>query len=108
MLKIVPTPEFVKQVKKLAKSYKQISNDLESLKQQLLLNPKSGTELGNKCFKIRIANSSIPTGKSGGFRVVTYYFDENNIVRLLLIYSKTEKENISDRELDEILKNNGL
>jgi mRNA-degrading endonuclease RelE of RelBE toxin-antitoxin system len=108
MLKIVPTPEFVKQVKKLAKSYKQISNDLESLKQQLLLNPKSGIELGNKCFKVRVANSSIPTGKSGGFRVVTYYFDENNIVRLLLIYSKTEKENISDRELDEILKNNGL
>jgi len=108
MLKIVPTPEFVKQVKKLAKSYKQISNDLESLKQQLLLNPKSGIELGNKCFKIRVANSSIPTGKSGGFRVVTYYFDENNTIRLLLIYSKTEKENISDRELDEILKNNGL
>jgi mRNA-degrading endonuclease RelE of RelBE toxin-antitoxin system len=63
MLKIVPTPEFVKQVKKLAKSYKQISNDLESLKQQLLLNPKSGIELGNKCFKVRLANSSIPTGK---------------------------------------------
>ncbi len=108
MLKIVPTPEFAKQVKKLAKSYKQISNDLEALKQQLLLNPKSGTELGSKCFKVRLANSSIPTGKSGGFRVVTYYFDENDIIRLLLIYSKTEKENISDRELDEILENNGL
>jgi len=108
MLKIVPTPEFIKQVKKLAKSYKQISNDLESLKQHLLLNPKSGTELGSKCFKVRLANSSIPTGKSGGFRIVTYHFDEKNIIRLLLIYSKTEKENISDRELDEILKNNGL
>ncbi|SFV53500.1 hypothetical protein MNB_SM-4-1430 [hydrothermal vent metagenome] len=108
MLKIVPTPEFIKQVKKLAKSYKQISKDLESLKQQLLLNPKSGTKLGSKCFKVRLANSSIPTGKSGGFRVVTYYFDENDVIRLLLIYSKTEKENISDRELEEMLKNNAL
>ena len=108
MLKIVPTPEFVKQVKKLAKSYKQISKDLESLKQQLLKNPKSGIELGNKCFKIRLANSSVPTGKSGGFRVITYYFDENNIVRLLLIYSKSEKENISDRELIDVLKSNDL
>ncbi len=108
MLKIVPTPEFIKQVKKLAKSYKQISKDLESLKQQLLLNPKDGTKLGNKCFKVRLANSSIPTGKSGGFRVVTYYFDENDVIRLLLIYSKTEKENISDRELEEILKDNAL
>lgn len=72
MLKIVPTPEFIKQVKKLAKSYKQIVKDLESLKKQLIKNPKTGTELGNKCFKIRLANSSIPTGKSGGFRIVTY------------------------------------
>ncbi len=68
MLKIVPTPEFVKQVKKLAKSYRQISHDLEYLKEQLFLNPKIGTKLGNKCFKIRVSNSSIPTGKSGGFR----------------------------------------
>jgi len=40
MLKIVPTPEFIKQVKKLAKSYTQISKDLEWLNQQLLQNPK--------------------------------------------------------------------
>ena len=84
MLKIVPTPEFMKQVKKLAKSYKQIGKDLESLKEQLLQNPKIGTELGNKCFKIRLANSSIPTGKSGGFRIITYYIDDKDVIRLLI------------------------
>ncbi|MBL1245131.1 MAG: hypothetical protein COA39_012285 [Sulfurimonas sp.] len=108
MLKIVPTPEFIKQVKKLAKSYKQIVKDLESLKKQLIKNPKTGTELGNKCFKIRLANSSIPTGKSGGFRIVTYYIDDKNIIRLLLIYTKTEKENISDSELRKVLVSNNL
>lgn len=108
MLKIVPTPEFVKQVKKLAKSYKQISKDLESLKQQLLQNPKIGTELGNKCFKVRLSNSSISTGKSGGFRIITYCIDDKNIIRLLIIYAKTEKENVSDRELNEVIKNNNL
>ncbi len=108
MLKIVPTPEFIKQVKRLAKTYRQIANDLESLKKQLVKNPKIGTELGGKCFKIRVANSSIPTGKSGGFRVVTYFIDNNDTIRLLLIYSKTEKENISDKELEEVLKNNDL
>ncbi|MBT4123946.1 MAG: type II toxin-antitoxin system RelE/ParE family toxin [Candidatus Pacebacteria bacterium] len=108
MLKIVPTPEFIKQVKKLAKTYKQVSNDLELLKKQLILNPKTGIELGGKCFKLRLANSSIPTGKSGGFRVVTYYIDDNDTIRLLLIYSKSEKENISNKELEDVLKNNGL
>ena len=108
MLKIVPTPEFVKQVKKLAKSYKKIANDLESLKKELLQNPKAGIELGNKCFKIRLANSSIPTGKSGGFRIITYYLDDKGVIRLLLIYTKKEKENISDKELSEVIKSNNL
>ena len=108
MLKIIPTPEFVKQVKKLAKTYKQIGNDLESLKKELTLNPKIGRELGGKCFKIRVVNSSIPTGKSGAFRVVTYYIDDNDIIRLLLIYLKTEKENISIKELEVVLRNNDL
>lgn len=34
--------------------------------------------------------------------------DNKNIIRLLLIYTKTEKENISDREIKEVLKNNNL
>jgi mRNA-degrading endonuclease RelE of RelBE toxin-antitoxin system len=108
MLKIVPTPEFVKQVKKLAKSYKSISGDLESLKTELLQNPRSGTELGNNCFKIRLPNSSIPTGKSGGFRIITYYIDNMGIVRLLLIYAKTQRESVSDREIQEVIQKNDL
>ncbi len=71
-------------------------------------NPKISTELGNKCFKVRLANSSIPTGKSGGFRIITYYIDDKDIVRLLLIYTKTEKENISDSELRKVIVSNNL
>ena len=108
MLKIVPTPEFIKQVKKLAKSYKKIPDDLELLKTLLLQNHRAGTDLGNNCFKIRLANSSIPVGKSGGFRVVTYYIDKDNTIRLLLIYTKTQKDNITDKELSEVLNNNNL
>ena len=37
----------------------------------LLSNPTLGTPLGDNLYKIRIPNSSIPTGKSGGFRVIT-------------------------------------
>ena len=105
-LTIIPTPEFIKAVKKLSKSYKQIANDLETLKSMLLSNPRSGTDLGKNCYKIRLANSSIPTGKSGGFRVITYYLDTSGTIRLLLIYSKTEKDNISNLELQEVLQKN--
>jgi len=67
-------------------------------------NPTIGTPLGNDCYKIRVANSSIPTGKSGGFRVITLVKIEKDKVILLTIYSKTQKENISEEELSEILK----
>ncbi len=107
-LKLIPTPEFVKQVKKLAKNYKKIAYDLEELKSSLLKHPTSGIKLKHNCYKIRLANSSIPTGKSGGFRVIIYFIDTNDTIRLLLIYSKTEIDNISNKELEDILNKNGI
>lgn len=106
-LTITLVNNFVKEVKRLAKKYKNISSDLKILKDELLLNPISGTELGNNCYKIRLANSSIPTGKSGGFRVIYYYIKDSNIY-LLSIYSKSDIENISEEKLKEILKENEL
>ena len=79
-LNIVPTPEFVKAVKKLSKNYRKLADDLETLKKELLSNPKSGIDLGKNCYKIRLANTSVPTGKSGGFRVITYYLDEQGTI----------------------------
>ena len=106
ILKIVPTPEFIKSVKKLAKSYKKIHLDLETLNITLLDNPTSGTDLGNSCYKIRLKNSSIPTGKSGGFRVITYYIDTSKVIRLLSMYSKKDQSSISDEEIAEIIQKN--
>lgn len=62
-----------------------------------------GVFLGSNLFKKRIKNSSIPTGKSGGFRVIIYEKVEDKMI-LLSIYSKTEKESLSDEELKEIIK----
>ena len=54
-------------------------------------------------FKIRIPNSSIPTGKSGGFRVITYYKKDDTLY-LVTIYSKTEQDNILTDKLRQIVK----
>ncbi|MCK5199847.1 MAG: type II toxin-antitoxin system RelE/ParE family toxin [Spirochaetales bacterium] len=107
-LKLIPTPEFSRSVKKLYKKYRLITKDLKILENELITNPKSGIELGNNSFKVRIPNSSIPTGKRGGFRVVYYYKDQNDNIYLLAIYSKTDLENISHRKLADILERNGL
>ena len=107
-LKIVSLESFSKDVKKLYKKYRKVTEDLKILEEQLDKDPKSGMELGNNCYKIRLRNTSVPTGKSGGFRVIYYYIDDENNLYLMAMYSKSELENISDDRLMEILKHNNL
>ena len=101
---VLTIPQFEKDVKRLAKKFKAIKKDLASLICALQEEPTQGTSLGHGLYKLRLANTSIPTGKSGGFRVITYFIDDEKNLYLLSIYSKTEKENISDDELKEALK----
>ena len=107
-LKIISLDTFGKDVKRLYKKYRQIPKDLKNLQKSLEDNPRSGISLGNSCYKLRWENSSVPTGKSGGFRVIYYYIDDDNYLYLMAMYSKSELENISDDKILEILKSNVL
>ena len=73
---------------------------LDSLEQD----PEQGTPLGNHCFKIRIAIASKGKGKSGGARVIIHVVLTNEVVFLLDIYDKSEQENISEKDLFDLLK----
>ena len=84
-------PKFSKDIKQLKKKFPKIKNDLLNLINDLNQNPNIGIDLGNDFYKIRIVNSSIPTGKSGGFRVVTYY-KKYDTLYLITIYSKTKQD----------------
>ena len=66
-------------------------------------NPQMGTPLGNNCFKIRLAIVSKRRGKSGGARIITHFYVENETVFLLTIYDKSEQYDISDKEIKELL-----
>ena len=55
-------------------------------------------------MKIRVAIKSKGKGKSGGARVITYMIAVREDVYLLTVFDKSEKENISDQELQELLK----
>lgn len=99
-LKIISLESF----KKLCKKNKKIPQDLENLNDTLQENPKVGIELSSKLYKVRLENSSSNSRKSGGFRVIYYYFDEDKNLYLLKIYSKTEIVNIKEEILLKILK----
>jgi hypothetical protein len=66
-------------------------------------NPEQGTSLGGNCYKIRIAIASKGKGKSGGARVFTNVFITEETVFLLSIFDKSEKDNLTDKELKELL-----
>jgi len=101
--KIHTIPRFEKDVKRLQKKFPKIKNDLIKFINELSLNPELGINLGDNIFKVRIPNSSIPTGKSGGFRVITYY-KKNDILYLVTIYSKTVQDTVLTEKLKEIVR----
>ena len=101
--KVIPTPEFIKNLKTLSKKFKSIKNDVLDLANELENNPMLGTSLGNNTFKIRVKNSDLNKGKTGGYTVITYCISELQEVNLITIYSKAEKENILDLELIELI-----
>ena len=96
-------PRFEKDAKKLKKKFPKIKTDLLELTNDLQLNPELGIHLGENIFKVKISNSSIPTGKSGGFRVITYYKTDDTLY-LVTIYSKTEQDNILTEKLKKIVQ----
>jgi hypothetical protein len=74
------------------------------LLESLEIAPEQGTSLGRNCYKIRLAIKSKGNGKSGGTRVITNIVVAETTVYLLSIYDKTDKDNLTDKELKELLK----
>jgi len=95
---------FERQAKRLVKKYASLKQELLTLIQELKEHPKQGTTIGKGCYKIRLAIASKGKGKSGGARVITNFVIADHTVYLLAIYDKAERENLTDKELIELLK----
>ena len=97
-------PKFEKELKRLAKKHPSLKSDFSALLKSLKENPSQGTSLGNDCYKIRMTITSKGKGKSGGSRVITCFKIDKHTVFLLSIFDKSDQENISDKDLRELLK----
>jgi hypothetical protein len=100
---VLTIPPFDRQLKRLARKYPSLKAEYAALIEDLEENPNKGTSLGNNCFKIRLAIALKGRGKSGGARVITHFYIENETVFLIATYDKSEQANISDKELNELL-----
>jgi len=95
------------------KRYKKkfVSIDVE-LKQFIeSLSQITGTDMGNGIYKYRLSVKSKNKGKSGGFRVISFEVlvsENQKNITLITIYDKSEQSSISKKEINAILKEEGL
>ena len=92
------------------KHYTKILDDIDKVVNEL----KKGNLVGDKIegltipintavYKVRLPNSSVNVGKSGGFRLL-YYVELANNIYLLTIYSKKDDNRIpTDTQIAELI-----
>lgn len=108
---ITLSASFERSFKKLFKRYKSLKGDLMCFIKSLEENPLQGDDLGNGLRKIRMSITSKSKGKRGGARVITHNIIISasiGKIRLLAIYDKSDRESLSDKEIKDLLKEEGL
>lgn len=100
-IQVEASPTFNRNLRSLAKKYRSIRNDIQPVIEQLEWGEFLGDKIpgiGYDVFKLRVRNSDIQKGKSGGYRLMYYVKTANGII-LLTIYTKSE---LADMAADEI------
>jgi hypothetical protein len=95
---------FERQAKRLMKKFPSLKKEIQALIAELKEEPTKGTSIGHDCYKIRLAIASKGKGKSGGARVITHLVYKDDTVYLLSIFDKSDMENLSDKEIFELIK----
>jgi hypothetical protein len=107
MNNIIALSSFNSDYKRFIKKFPNLKSELESLELELSNNPKLGQDLGHNTYKIRLASKDKNSGKSGGFRIITYVIiktETETNVYLIKIYDKSEDQNIKKSILVKLIK----
>ena len=101
-LEFIETPVFTRQILQLMSD-----DEYAAMQQELLDDPQRGAliKAGGGIRKMRFGLEG--QGKSGGVRVIYYWLKDDGQIYMLLVYPKSEKDNLTDREtaiLRELVK----
>ena len=104
-IQVEVTLRFQRNLRKLAKKYPKIHNDIQPVIEQLKKGEILGDcipKIGYEVFKLRVKNSNLQKGKSAGYRLI-YYVKTATAIILLTIYAKSEQANITPDEIQSII-----
>lgn len=96
---------FGRQLKRLRKKYRRIRDDLQPLIDDLQAGRTPGDQITGTdytVYKVRLANTDMSRGKSGGYRVI-YWLQTADEPLLLAIYSKSEQGDLSVNQIKRIV-----
>ena len=106
MFRLEFSGDFKKSFKNLVKKYRSLEDDLQPLLERLekgafsLDDAVPGFE--GTIYKARLPSRDQKRGKRGGFRVIYYAITDEEIVILLAIYAKAQKEDIDTKEIKRL------
>lgn len=97
-MRIIETSFFTKRLRTLIsdEEYREFQNEL-------IINPTKGKIISGSGGLRKIRLKTKGQGKRGGARVIYYYVNTRDIIILLLIYEKSEQDELTNNQL-KILK----
>jgi mRNA-degrading endonuclease RelE of RelBE toxin-antitoxin system len=107
LVQIDLSPEYKQNLRSLSKRYRNIRSDTQEVLEQI----QAGNFIGDRLaglgenyvvIKVRVKNSNIQKGKSGGYRLI-YQVESPTNVLLLTIYAKSDRDDISPSEIFSLL-----
>ena len=97
MLTVVETSAFARRAEKLLSI-----EEHEELLFYLALHPQSGDEIPGTGGVRKVRFAARGKGKSGGVRVIYYFFDEVNPLYAIFLYGKNEQTNLTPEQKREV------
>jgi mRNA-degrading endonuclease RelE of RelBE toxin-antitoxin system len=103
---VVLTPSFKRSIKRLKKRFRHVRDDVRIAVRVLLQAPRLGVVIpgGSGVRKLRVRNTDLPKGESSGYRLLYTVEDQPRpTLYLLLLYAKSDQEDVTRHELRELL-----
>jgi hypothetical protein len=97
MLTVVETSAFARRAEKLL-----TTEEREELVFFLALHPQSGDEIPGTGGVRKVRFAARGNGKSGGVRVIYYFYDEENPLYAIFLYGKNEQANLTPQQKREV------
>lgn len=104
-IQLLFSDEFKTRLRTLIKRYRSIRTDLQPLLDELQSGNFIGDQIagtGYTVFKVRLKNTDIKKGKSGGYRVI-YQLRNDTYILLVVIYSKSDRDDILANQIRDII-----